>query len=101
MQKKARAPKKAPAPQYRIAEWFGQDIRTLTPESRQSLGRFSFAQAFDVEKMTAADRDQFWLKEFGSSYVDGALSPRVCPSLSNLVPRSLCNKSGGVCSMRR
>ncbi len=92
---------RSPAPRYGIAEWFGQDIRALSPAARKRLGRFSYAQAFDVQKMSAQERNAFWLREFGEAYTDGEMDALECPSLSNLAPRSICNKSGGVCSMRQ
>lgn len=66
-------------PRYGIAEWFGKDITSITPDERKSLGSL------------AASQDQ-----------TGKLnSAPVCPFLSTLVSQVKCNKASGVCSIRR
>lgn len=68
-----------PAPRYGIAEWFGRDITTLTPQERQEFGQ------------TAIRREE-----------TGELSPPPsCPFLSAVIPGSKCSKAGGVCSIRK
>ena len=68
-----------PAPRYGIAEWFGQNLSSLSPESRQRFGRL------------AARQDH-----------DGApIESPPCPFLATLVPAAKCNKAGGVCSIRK
>jgi hypothetical protein len=70
---------RAPIARYGIAEWFGKDITTLTPEERQAFGRL------------AASQDQ-----------NGDLSNAPsCPFLSTLIPHARCNKASGVCSIRK
>jgi hypothetical protein len=70
---------RAPIARYGIAEWFGRDITTLTPEERQAFGQL------------AAKQDQ-----------DGDLSAAPpCPFLSTLIPTVRCNKASGVCSIRK
>lgn len=70
---------RAPLPRYGIAEWFGHDITSMTPETRQTFGQLAAAQ------------DQ-----------NGDLSDApVCPFLSTLVSAARCNKGSGVCSIRR
>lgn len=70
---------RAPIARYGIAEWFGRDITTLTPEERQAFGRL------------AAKQDQ-----------DGDLSTApICPFLSTLIPTVRCNKASGVCTIRK
>jgi len=70
---------RAPISRYGIAEWFGKDIRTMSPEERQSYGRL------------AARQDQ-----------TGDLSAApICPFLATLVPSARCNKASGVCSIRK
>ncbi len=70
---------RAPIARYGIAEWFGNDITTMTPEQRQAFGQL------------AAVQDQ-----------TGDLSNApLCPFLSTLVPAARCNKASGVCSIRR
>lgn len=70
---------RAPIPRYGIAEWFGNDITTMTPDERQHFGQL------------AADQDQTG---------DISNAP-LCPFLSTLVPGARCNKASGVCSIRR
>jgi hypothetical protein len=68
-----------PIARYGIAEWFGNNITTMTPEERQAFGQVAAAQ------------DQ-----------SGNLSNApICPFLSTLVPSARCNKASGVCSIRR
>jgi hypothetical protein len=66
---------------YGIAEWFGKDITTLSPEERQAFGQLS------VRQMERAVR----------SLADAP----PCPFLSTLLPGARCNKKGGVCSIRK
>ena len=70
---------RAKAPRYGIAEWYGKDIRTLTPEQRMAYGQ------------TACRHE------------DNAATANVpvCPFLATLIPGAKCNKAGGVCSMRK
>ena len=70
---------RAPIPRYGIAEWFGNDITTMTPDERQRFGQLAAAQ------------DQTG---------DISNAP-LCPFLSTLVPGARCNKASGVCSIRR
>lgn len=70
---------RAPKARYGIAEWFGNDITTMTPDERQAFGQL------------AVEQDQ-----------TGDLSNApFCPFLSTLVPAARCNKASGVCSIRR
>ena len=69
------------APRYGIAEWFGKDIATLTPDERQAFGLLS------VKQMEASVR----------SLPDAP----PCPFLETLLPGARCNKRGGVCSIRK
>ena len=69
------------ASRYGIAEWFGKDITTLTPEERQQLGQLSVRQT--------------------ESAVRNVADAPLCPFLSTLLPGARCNKKGGVCSIRR
>lgn len=64
---------------YGIAEWYGKDITTLTPDERSAFGRLALKQEIGGEVSTAP----------------------LCPFLSTLVPSARCNKSGGVCSIRK
>lgn len=64
---------------YGIAEWYGKDITAMTPESREQLGRIATAQS------TTGDISEAPL----------------CPFLSALLPGARCNKTGGVCSIRK
>jgi Restriction endonuclease NotI len=67
------------APRYGIAEWFGHDLTKMAPEERQRYGHL------------AARQDQ-----------DGSLADAPqCPFLSTLIPGAQCNKSSGVCSIRK
>jgi hypothetical protein len=68
-----------PSPRYGIAEWYGRDMTTLTPEERQAFGQLAMHQC---------------------STGDLSAAP-VCPFLSTLRPGALCNKHGGVCSIRK
>lgn len=70
---------RAPLPRYGIAEWFGNDITTMTPEERQHFGRL------------AADQDQ----------TGNISNAPICPFLSTMIPGARCNKASGVCSIRR
>lgn len=83
MPKAAQRPKgpRPPAPRYSIAEWFGKDIATMTPEERQQCG------ALSVKQMTAKIRNVEEAPE--------------CPFLSTLLPGAKCYKRGGVCSIRK
>lgn len=63
---------------YGIAEWYGRDVRTMTPEERQVFG------------VTACKHED-----------SGGADAPLCPYLSKLVPNAKCNKAGGVCSIRR
>ena len=81
--RKPKEPKKkrAVAPRYGIAEWFGKDIAMLTAEERQAFGQLS------VRQMEASVR----------SLPDAP----PCPFLETLLPGARCNKRGGVCSIRK
>jgi len=68
-----------PSPRYGIAEWYGNDIGAMTPAQRQACGRLAVRQDQKAEVVDAP----------------------VCPFLSTLVPDARCNKTGGVCSIRR
>ena len=70
---------RTPIPRYGIAEWFGYDITTMTPEQRQHYGQL--AVSLDINS-------------------DLSNAP-ICPFLSTLVPDTRCNKASGVCSIRR
>jgi hypothetical protein len=75
-------PKKARrklSPRYGIAEWYGRDLVAMEPSDRQALGHL------------AARQDQ----------KEATVDAPICPFLSNLTPGMRCNKSGGVCSIRR
>ncbi|MCU1581420.1 MAG: hypothetical protein JWO01_808 [Microbacteriaceae bacterium] len=63
-----------------IAEWYGQDILTMTPEERLSAANSAIAAG--TEGMRPAPQPE-------------------CPFLSSLRPGSVCNKLGGVCSLRQ
>jgi len=67
-----------PASRYGIAEWYGRDIRKLTPKDRSVLG-----------KAACQHEDE------------GGDNAPLCPYLSKLIPNSRCNKAGGVCAIRR
>lgn len=66
-------------PRYGIAEWFGRNILTMTPEMRQDLGLLA-AKQDDTGDLSSAP---------------------ICPFLSTLIPGARCNKASGVCSIRR
>jgi hypothetical protein len=68
-----------PAVRYGIAEWFGKDITSMTPEERQRLGCLAAKQ--DRNRSLAGAPD--------------------CPFLATLIPGAKCNKAGGVCSFRK
>lgn len=70
---------RAPIPRYGIAEWFGNDITTMTDDERQYFGQL------------AANQDQ----------TGDITNAPLCPFLSTLVPGARCNKASGVCSIRR
>jgi hypothetical protein len=70
---------RVPTPRYGIAEWFGHDIATMTPDERQRFGRL------------ATEQDQ----------AGDISSAPLCPFLSTLVSDTRCNKASGVCSIRR
>lgn len=68
-----------PASRYGIAEWFGHDFISISPDQRQGFGQISTAQ------------------------VSGQATnlPPACPFLATLVPDARCNKASGVCSIRQ
>ncbi|WP_203142685.1 NotI family restriction endonuclease [Marinobacter mangrovi] len=68
-----------PAPRWGIAEWYGKDIRRMTAEERRNAALLAIEQEESQTPPTAP----------------------VCPHLSTLVPGAKCNKSGGVCSIRK
>lgn len=70
---------RAPAPRYGIAEWFGNDITTMTPSERQHYGQLAATQDATGDISNAP----------------------ICPFLDTLVPGAKCNKASGVCSIRR
>tara|TARA_R110001592_G_C13188405_1_gene751980 strand:+ start:3694 stop:4695 length:1002 start_codon:yes stop_codon:yes gene_type:complete len=70
---------RSPSPRYSIAEWFGEDIITMSPDKRKKLGELSIFQADNSDLSQAP----------------------ICPFLSELIPGSRCNKPSGVCSIRR
>jgi hypothetical protein len=70
---------RAPIARYGIAEWFGRDITTMTPEERQSFGQL------------AAKQDE-------TGDLSGA---PICPFISTLIPSARCNKASGVCTIRK
>lgn len=63
------------ASRWGIAEWYGKDISKLSPTERQEFGKIASGTSTG--------------------------SAPLCPFLSTLRPGSLCNKSGGVCSIRK
>lgn len=73
---------RGPTARYGIAEWYGRDITGLTSEERQAFGLLAVRQDDDAKAV-------------------GAAEVPLCPFLSNLLPGSRCNKSGGVCSIRK
>lgn len=97
----SKAKAKTKAARYGIGEWFGKDLTAMSPDERERLGRLSYGQAFDVKKMPPEKQSSFWDREFGLEFLPEAMDVPLCPSLSNIAPNSTCNKSGGVCSMRR
>src|ERR1035441_4835977 len=72
---------RATASRYGIAEWFGRNITTLTPEELQAFGQLAVRQT-ETAVRNLADAPP-------------------CPFLSTLLPGALCNKKGGVCSIRK
>jgi len=69
----------SPTSRYGIAEWYGNDITSISPPLRKDLGKLASTQV-----------------------QTGDLSGGpICPFLSSLKPNSRCNKLGGVCSLRR
>lgn len=77
MPKSAKSAKSATA-RYGIAEWYGKDITIMTVDERKFFGEIAYAQATDKEP--------------------SHLPP--CPFLGSIAPDAMCNKSGGLCSMR-
>lgn len=65
------------ATRYGIAEWYGHDITTLSPQTRLALGLLTQRPP---ERIT---------------------DNPPCPFLGELIPGATCNKAGGVCSIRR
>lgn len=63
------------AARWGIGEWFGHDISKLTPGERSHLAQLA-------------------LKQPGTE-------PPICPFMQSVSPGALCNKEGGVCSMRQ
>jgi hypothetical protein len=78
---KVKIPRKvrAKAARYGIAEWYGKDLTTMTPEDRQAAALIAVAQV--------------------TSQPVG-IAP-ICPFLSTLIPDSPCHKKGGVCSLQK
>jgi hypothetical protein len=77
-------PPRAPrvtASRYSIAEWYGRDMTTLTPEERQQFGQLAVRQSLSAVR-------------------DLADAPP-CPFLSTLLVGARCSKKGGVCSIRK
>ena len=70
---------RVPSPRYGIAEWFGRNMTTLTPEERQRFGHLAARQTQD-----------------GTPY-----KAPICPFLSALIPGAPCSKAGGVCTIRK
>lgn len=66
--------KKAPKARYGIAEWYGLDVTNMSPETRKELASVALKKSANIP---------------------------LCPFLSNLVPAAVCNKTGGVCSIRK
>lgn len=66
-------------PRYGIAEWFGIDVTTMTPEERQNFGHLA-ANQYQEESLANAP---------------------TCPFVSTLIRGARCNKVGGVCSIRK
>lgn len=65
---------------YGIAEWFGLDLRVLSPIGRQNFGKLALTQKNEKGALANAP---------------------ACPFLSTLLPNARCNKPGGVCSIRK
>jgi hypothetical protein len=63
-----------------IAEWFGEDIVTMTPDQRAEAADIALAVHRRDKKL--ADQPE-------------------CPFLGTIRPGARCNKPGGVCSIRR
>lgn len=63
-----------------IAEWYGHDIRTMSGAERSAAAR----AALEAHEEGLHDAPQ-----------------PVCPFLSSVWPDSVCNKIGGVCSIRK
>ena len=64
---------------WEIAEWYGQDLRSMTPQERHDAALLALAT-----------------KEKGMSEVEQP----ICPFLATVRPDARCNKVGGVCSIR-
>lgn len=64
---------------YGIAEWFGKDITSLSANERLNFSQISINQ-----------------QKVGHSE-----PAPLCPFLSTLLPNARCNKTGGVCSIRK
>lgn len=62
------------SPRYGIAEWYGTDIRALSPSRRKEFAKVSLRE--------------------------GQKDVPLCPFLGAVLPGALCNKAGGVCSTR-
>lgn len=62
-----------------IAEWYGHDLRSMTPHERHDAALLALAT-----------------KEKGMSEVEQP----ICPFLATVRPDARCNKVGGVCSIR-
>ena len=69
----------SPKPRYGIAEWYGRDISSMSPNERNEVALIAKAQA---------DKQHF------------ETNPP-CPFLSAIVSNSTCNKIGGVCTIRK
>jgi hypothetical protein len=72
-------PKRERAPRWGIAEWFGADLLEMSEDARQ-------ASAITALKRLSKDE---------------AEPPRPCPFLATIVPGATCNKTSGVCSIRK
>ena len=70
---------RAPQRRYGIAEWFGKNILTMTPEERQTFVQLAARQDHSRDFSEAPP----------------------CPFLSTLIPTARCNKASGVCSIRK
>lgn len=71
--------KKFPAARYGIAQWYGQDIVKLSAKKRREFGAIACRQAAR----------------------DPEVKSPPCPFLSTLAAGAKCNKSGGLCSLRK